>query len=125
MWDLGYRLMNSAADVSKLYLPCWCPCHKQFKPYFANMNNCFLSSYANTECKKSMRPYRKPVDFKAHLHDTHHWAHDLILMYLREMYEVKPNQYSEHRIMPVPIGQTNNTQTSVLNLPAKKHNTKG
>ena len=43
VWDLGYRKRHTVTDFSKHYFPCYCPCHRQFKPYFDRMNNSFLA----------------------------------------------------------------------------------
>ena len=126
IWDLGYRHIRNVSDFSKHYLPCWCPCHKRFKPYYDKMSNAFLSSNQVLECTSSKKPYKTPQAFKAHLHDTNDWIHKLLHIFVTELYEVKPNEYINGSIKPIPINESEyKSQKSVNNIPVSCHKTKG
>ena len=128
VWSLGYRCsinVTKAEFSNAHYLPCWCPCNKRFKHYYDHMKNGFLSYNNCLECTSSKKPYRKPQDFKAHLHDTDDWVHKLLLIFVTELYELKCLPYQEGHIMPVPDHKYDMEQKSVLSINVSSHKTKG
>ena len=128
VWSLGYRMSISVTEAefsSVHYLPCWCPCHKRFKPYYDHMNNAFLSHNECLECSRS-KAFQSPRAFKAHLHDTDDWIHKLILFFVTELYENKCLPYSEGHIQPIPPDHRYaSKQKSVSSIPVSSHKTKG
>ena len=60
-----------------------------------------------SECKGGV--FLTPQAFKAHLHNINHWIHTLLKFFVTEVYEAKPDTYSDNLIKPVPLPSFNDT----------------
>ena len=90
----------SNEEKKRWYIPCFCPCHKRYKPYLEKMNGYSILSDNNVTPCTHTKPFTQPEDLKAHLHDKEQWTHFLLYTFVQQLHEVQPATYSKDKIQP-------------------------